>query len=420
MDKEQPKKAERIELLDLTRGVALLGILLMNIRIFSEPYAAYFNPLAYGSYEGLNQLWWNLQYFVADQKFMAIFSMLFGASTALICDQLAAKQLNVSVIFGRRIVLLLLIGLIHAYLIWHGDILVTYALCSLLPFWFRHARWQVAVAVGLLLLILGSLNSWYSYDAISAYPAHIQQHLAQIYWSPSATDLAAEIAAFQGTWLEQFSYRAALAYHFQTDTFLAWGVWRVSGLMLIGLGLYRLGYLSGTFTLHRYQQFAAVFLVLGVALVTTGYNANVAGHWGFPASLLQNNLWNYWGSLFMALGYIALFALFQKRELQKRELQKKELQKKRYLHWLCVQCQGIGRTALSNYLLQSVICTALFYGLALFATLERALTSVVVIAVWIIQLVITHYWLKSHNMGPVESWWRKLTYGKQAREEKTA
>ena len=85
------QEKERIQLLDLARGLAVLGILLMNIRIFSEPYVAYFNPLVYSDFTGLNKDWFAFQYIVADQKFMAMFSMLFGASTAIICDGLAKR-----------------------------------------------------------------------------------------------------------------------------------------------------------------------------------------------------------------------------------------------------------------------------------------------------------------------------------------
>lgn len=385
----------RIELLDLTRGIALLGILLMNIRIFSEPGAAYFNPTAFGSYEGINAFWWNLQYFIADQKFMTIFSMLFGASTALICDKINAKGESANWIFIRRNLILLVIGMTHGYIIWHGDILVSYALCSIIPLIFLKAPKTLVLLLGIVILIIGSLNSYYSYDVIKDLPAAIQNQIAETYWSPTEEQLTAEIAALNGNWLEQFGWRVQQTFHFQTDTFLSWGVWRVSGLMLIGLFLYRLGFLTGTFSVRAYKMIATVSLLIGFTLVSLGFNANIEDNWSFPSAFLKNNIWNYWGSLIVGIGYISVIAIIQKSNTSTRIGQ---------------LIKGIGRTALSNYVLQSLICTSIFYGFSLFAKLDRIETALIVIMTWIVQLWLTHLWLKKYKMGPIEQLWRKLTY----------
>jgi len=388
------QKNNRIELIDLIRGTALLGILLMNIRLFSQPYAAYFNPLAYGDYQGINKLWWDLQYIVADQKFMVIFSMLFGASTALVCDQYTKKQLNCGVMFGRRMAILLAIGLIHSYIIWHGDILVSYAICSLFPFLFRNTHWHVSLVAGIICLLIGSAISYSSYLTISVLPNHVQQQIAQAFWSPNTATLDAEIVAFQGAWIDQFATRIGMAFHFQTESFINWGLWRISGLMLLGLTAYRGGFLTGQFSLTQYALIGIAASILGLILICFGYHFNNIENWTFAASFFKNKLWNYWGSVLLALSYICLLAI---------------IQNKQYLTYLTSHLRNIGRTALLNYLLQSLMCTGIIYGFKLFARLDAIQSGCLVLSVWLTQTIMTHYWLKYNSMGPVEGVWRKLT-----------
>ncbi len=189
----------RIALLDIVRGFAVLGTLLMNIRLFSEPYAAYFNPIVYGDYTGLNKLWWNFQYIAADQKFIAIFSMLFGASTAIICDGLSRRGDPIALTFAKRNVGLLFIGFAHAYLLgtaisWYPTLLS--ASCC---FCYENVRWQYAALAGVGFLMYGAYSSATAFHAISSAPHHIQQLLAYQMWQPPMVNLQAEVAAFQGS-----------------------------------------------------------------------------------------------------------------------------------------------------------------------------------------------------------------------------
>ncbi|GAA0343355.1 DUF418 domain-containing protein [Bowmanella denitrificans] len=387
----------RIQLLDLLRGIALLGILLMNIRLFSAPEAAYFSPLVYGEQLQLNKIWWTLQYFIADQKFMAIFSMLFGASTALICDRLDAKGLCAWRIYTRRLLVLLLIGLLHAYLIWHGDILVFYALCGVIPFVFRHLNWRICIMFGLLCLGVGSLKSYLTYLSMVSLPAAIQQQIITQSLPGMIQVSETEIAALNGSWAQQLSYRISAAWHFHTDVLPNWGIWRVSGMMLLGLGLYRCGFLRGQFSILFYQQTAWTGIISGMLLSLYGYYLNEQTAWQFPHYFFGHTLFNYWGAVCTAVGLIALITLWQASG--------------------CCQplarfIQGIGRTALSNYLLQSILCTAFFYGVWGFARMPPYLTALVVVIVWLLQFLLTHWWLQTHAKGPVEALWHLATYAK--------
>lgn len=392
---EQTK--ERIALLDVVRGLAVLGILLMNIRLFSEPSAAYFNPLAWGDHAGLNKLWFWFQALFADQKFMAIFSMLFGASTAIICDGLARRGEAVARTYAKRIFGLLLIGLFHAYLLWPGDILVPYAIGSIIPFIAKNWRWQISMALGISLLVLGTI--WYAlaYYGISMAPPDAQAVMRDGFWLPSRDVMAAEVAAHQGSYSEHFAYRVEDAFAMQTSIFLNWGVWRIGGMMLIGLALYRQGFLRGKLSARSYGTIALIALPVGFALAAQGLAAYEAAGWAFPYSFFLASAWNYWGSALMAVGYMALVG------------------------WLLTSTSfragfnalsNVGRAALSNYLFQTVACISIFYGfgLGLYGELERWQTAFIVLGVWAVQIALSAWWFRSHDKGPVEAIWHRFTY----------
>ncbi len=397
-DVSTPAK-ERIALLDIVRGFAVLGILLMNIRLFSEPSAAYLNPMVYSAHEGANKLWWSIQYFLADQKFMAIFSMLFGASTAIICDSLANKGLPVALTFAKRIFGLLIMGLAHAYLLWSGDILVFYALGAIAPFLFRNARWWVTASVGTLLLAIGSVWSLLGYHSFADLSAMVQEEIAAYMWLPPMEHLQHEVDAFQGGWLSQQPLRAEHSWYFHTDVFVNWGVWRVTGVMLIGLALYRAGFLRGALSTKAYATIAAISFPIGFALVTMGYLNNEAANWAFPYSMFAGSQWNYWGSLFVAMGYMASIAVL--------------LTATRFRFGFTA-LTNVGKAALSNYLFQTVMCTGIFYGhgLGLFGQLERWQTAFVVLAVWATQIILSTLWFKRFKQGPMESLWHRFTYAR--------
>jgi uncharacterized protein len=143
------RPSQRIVALDALRGFAILGILIMNIQSFAMIEAAYFNPTAYGDLTGLNKWVWILSHMLADQKFMTIFSMLFGAGIILFTTRAEAKGRSALKLHYRRTFWLLVIGLLHAYLLWTGDILVPYALCALVVVLFRKWSPTMLAIVGL-------------------------------------------------------------------------------------------------------------------------------------------------------------------------------------------------------------------------------------------------------------------------------
>ena len=152
-------QSERIDSLDVLRGFALLGILLMNIVMFAMPFAAYFNPTAYGDFTGGNYVVWLLCRIFADQKFMTIFSMLFGAGIIVFTTRAAERGDSPAGLHYRRAFWLMLIGLAHAYLVWTGDILVSYAWCALLVYPARKLSPVPLLVIGLVVLSIGSALS---------------------------------------------------------------------------------------------------------------------------------------------------------------------------------------------------------------------------------------------------------------------
>ena len=129
---------ERIPSIDVLRGFAVLGILIVNMQGFARISTAYVNPVSAGGFEGGEVWFWSIVYLFADTKFISIFSILFGAGMAMMSDRMAARGAPGTGLHYRRQFWLLLIGLVHAYLIWHGDILVAYALCGFILYPLRN------------------------------------------------------------------------------------------------------------------------------------------------------------------------------------------------------------------------------------------------------------------------------------------
>ncbi len=391
------RATERIVAIDILRGFALLGILIMNIQGFAMPAAAYSNPTAYGDLTGANRWVWTLSHIFADQKFMTIFSLLFGAGIVLMSEKLDARGQRAWGLHYRRTFWLLLIGLAHAYLLWSGDVLVAYALCGFWVYWLRRLRpgWQMAlgilvVSIPALILLVTSLTMQFT-------PPEMLQEL-RADWQPAAETIAEEVASYRGGWLTQMDARVPATVEFQTFGLLFWALWRAGGLMLMGMALFRWGVLTGSCSRRFYAGMVFLGLTIGLPVVSWGVVQNFANNWTMEYSQFGLGAQaNYWGSLFVSAAYIGLLMLFARS---------------RALPWLQNALAAIGRTALSNYLLQTILATAIFYGhgLGLFGSVERVGQTGIVAAIWAFQLVVSPLWLRHYRFGPLEWLWRSLSY----------
>ncbi len=390
---------ERIQSIDVLRGFALLGILIMNIQSFSMIMAGYLNPAAFGDLSGVNRWVWTLSNIVANEKFISIFSMLFGAGIVLMTGRVEARGINPRELHVRRSVWLIVIGLLHAYLLWYGDILFTYGVCALIVFAGRKASPRKLIIIGLIVFSLASLLFLFFGFSMQFWP---EENKAQSMrsWLPTAGQVAEELAAYRGNWLDQMSARIPAAIALQTFIFLILEGWRVCGLMLIGMALFK----TGVFSALRSRRFYAAMVVIGYSaglpLAVAGTVKNFAAGWAYEYSMFYGSQYNYWGSIFVALGHVGVVMLVCRSGL---------------FAGLKLVLAAVGRMALSNYLVQTVICTTIFYGhgFGLFGRVERWQQILFVLAIWTLQLIYSPIWLRKYRFGPAEWVWRSLTYGKR-------
>ncbi|HLE80238.1 MAG TPA: DUF418 domain-containing protein [Dehalococcoidia bacterium] len=392
-------ESERIGSLDVLRGFAVLSILVMNIQSFSMPFSAYINPTVYGDLTGANRWVWVLSHVLADQKFMTIFSMLFGAGIALLTSRVETRGSSAGRVHYRRILWLLFFGLLHAYLLWYGDILVLYAVCGLVAYAFRKLQPSRLLLVGALVIALPSAFYLFSGWSMPYWPQEGVAQLERDTWNPPPEEIAREVATYRGGWWGQMEHRAPAALEFQTFLTLIWGFWRAGGLMLVGMGLFKLGVFSAQRSAGFYLGLVAAAVLVGIPVVSYGVRRNFAANWDIHYSFFLGSQYNYWGSIVVSLGYVGLVMLACRKPA---------------LGWLTRPFAAVGRMAFTNYLLQTLICTTIFYGhgLGLFGEVERVGQIAVVAGVWAAELILSPLWLRYFQMGPFEWLWRSLTYGR--------
>ena len=389
---------ERIVALDFLRGFALLGILLMNIQSFAMPDAAYLNPTAYGDFTGLNRWVWILSHIFADSKFMTIFSILYGAGIVLITTRLEEKGQRSAGLHYKRTFWLLIIGLAHAYLLWNGDILVTYALVAMVVFWFRKLSPRWLIGLGIAAFSVSTLLQVGMVGMFANFPLDLMADF-EGGWQPGAEEIAWETAVYQSSWLAQMAHRVPASIEMQTLALLFWGGWRAGGLMLLGMALFKLGVLTAERSTRFYRNLLIGGFGLGLPLVILGLVRNFAAGWTLEYSWFLGSQYNYWGSLGVSLGYIAIIMLVAKSERWPQVIR---------------PFAAVGRTALSNYLFQTVAATLIFYGhgLGLFGQVERTGQLLIVFGIWALQMTLSTLWLRRFRFGPAEWLWRSLTYGR--------
>jgi uncharacterized protein len=368
----------------------------MNIQSFSMVDPTYLNPTTSGDLTGINLAVWLVSHVIADMKFITIFSLLFGAGIVLLCERVERSGGRPGRIHRRRMLWLLVFGLAHAYLFWTGDILVWYSFSALLAYlvWRAPARrlaiWGLVllgVGTGLYLLFQWSLPYWPP-DAGAGNRA---------WWSPSPEVLEARLAAYRGGWISQMSERVPGSLALQTLVYLIFGLWRTLGAMLLGMALLKWGVLSASRTPRFYTRMLVAGLVCGLPLIGYGVHWNFSHGWNIGHSMFAGTLFNYWGSLGVAAAYIATIMLLHQADR---------------LRTLRRLLTPVGRMAFTSYILQTLICTTIFYGhgLGLYGRVPRWGQALVVLGVWCVVVAVANVWLSRYRFGPLEWLWRSLTY----------
>lgn len=377
---------ERIELLDIIRGIALLGILLVNMSIFSYP----------SIYLYLAQIqWWNdpvnntvnwLITFLAEGKFYPMFSFLFGLGFMLFMLKAEQKGFNSSKLYRRRAFILLFIGVIHAVFIWMGDILVTYALLSLFLLLFKNRQPATILKWGIGLLIIPAVIFTLLFGLLgtaedAAYTSEVTETFKQV--SEGALHVYSS-----GTYSEILFFRLNELSFAYANSFISLPT--ILGMFLLGMYMIRIDFFQRQTELAtQLKRIWLVSLAIGLPL-----SFAYATFPQFAALELGGILLG--GPALTIFYLISFYFLYQKSSIRN------------ILHVFA----PVGRLGLTNYLTQSIVCTFIFYsyGLGLYGSLAPIWTFLLVIGIYILQIILSHIWLKRFTFGPVEWVWRKLTY----------
>jgi uncharacterized protein len=424
----QPTHAEeRISSIDVLRGVAVLGILLINIEDFGllhsnksaagTEWVGVFVP-AHLSHQAIAA--WVALRTLFEGKMRAIFSMLFGAGVVLLTSRLERRGdgTRVADIYYRRTLWLLAIGVAHAYLLWEGDILYGYAICGLFLFPFRHLAPRRLILLGALALAIsvpraaavavhrGDLRARAaaaSADKAAGKTLTKAQNDAIADWEeitddyqPGADTLREMNADYHAGYGHLFLRRAQLVRYVESSDFYGWAFFDSMGMMLMGMGLLQLG----VFGAARSRRFYLAMIAVGYGL---GLPIGAAASYGFyinrfdPVKVVWLTATYDPARIAVAFGHIGAVMLIVKSSR---------------LPWLTRTLADVGRMALTSYLGATLICTTLFngYGFGLFGSLRRHQLYLVVLGIWIAQLVFSCLWLRRFHFGPVEWLWRSLTY----------
>ncbi len=366
---------ERIVAIDILRGFALFGVLIANALVFSYPFQFY-APLDFPELDEVGRVTEGLVRVLIVGSFYPLFSFLFGLGFSLYLR----KRDEALPLFRRRLAILLLIGLIHAVFIWSGDILVTYALIGFLLIPFRRQSdrtllvWMAALTVWTFLVV------WLLEGSEDGFALSYVEHATRAYG--------------EGDYFQTTVQRLS-------DTGLTLLNLPVAGPQILtfflgGLLLGRQNYLEDTVK-HRlfWQQACLVSFLVGVPIV--GLHAFFVSH-SAPVSSFLSALDLTLGSPALGFGYLAGLSLCLTPSVQ------------RHLRPLA----AVGRIALTNHLVQSVMFTLTFYGYGggLYGEVSPAWSILLALIIFPLQMMLSHWWLRRFRYGPVEWGWRCLTYGR--------
>jgi len=411
--------ADRIETLDVLRGVALFGILLMNVTGMGLP-DAYANPANAGGAEGANLWAWIVTEVGFEGTQRALFSMLFGASVVLFMTRLGGSgRRDAGDIYVRRNLWLVAFGMVNAFiLLWSGDILYMYGIIALVVVPFRTLGTRALLAIGVAGLLLGAAwtgkETWQNLETYAAYeqavaeqPDPEERTAAQEEAVAGWEGLAGDYVSTPGEVAETIAHHtsgygeAFLSLAHESSGWHGWGTYRyffdVFGMMLIGMALFK----GGVLTLARPVWLYWAMMIVGYAI---GLTVNIAevrwliDHQFSAVAFVQVAPSYDLGRLAMTLGHVGALLLFVRSGI---------------LGWLRRSLAAVGQMAVTNYLAHSLIALIVFILFAQFGQWERHQLYYYVLAIWVAQLILSPLWLRHFRFGPVEWLWRWLTYLKR-------
>ncbi|MEM9672064.1 MAG: DUF418 domain-containing protein [Bacteroidota bacterium] len=405
-------QSERIGSLDFLRGLAVLGILLINIESFSYPDP--WSPYKYGFVSEVDHMVRFWVFFLAQGKFFSMFTLLFGVGFYIFLERLEGKNLGLRAmdIYARRLLWLFVFGLLHAYLIWNGDILYHYAACGFFLFPFRSFRVRQLLGV---LVLLGAVLLYNAYERTSNTQQQLSKYTQAVSlneenrteadrktiesWErrtrpgePDRSELGVPRTTIYQSWVANAEHTKA----HKGTVFYQGILFRTLIMMILGIVLYKMGVFRDCRAVKYYWP--VTLLILAVAL-TVNYVRYY--HWTFNYFQPVSSVGQSWLFTFpkeiLGLAYILLFnGLYQKY----------------LIRWKDNAISCAGRMALTNYIMQSIICGLILYdyGLGFYNQYSRSELLSIVAVIWIVQLAISWLWMRRFTQGPLEAAWRNLTY----------
>lgn len=416
-------RAERINSLDALRGFALLGILPANVLVFGMHLAAANDPTVAGGATGVNLVSWALFRILIEGKMRALFSMVFGAGVILLTSRVEERSGGATAadIYYRRNLWLLLFGFVHAFLLFWGDILYPYALCALILFPFRKLPAKKLLIIGCLFIVFKT-----GWSAVEAFLQVERRNLAAAadaaqkagqqptgeqaeakkelerqskLRKPSAEDMDRDARTWRGHPFQVIAAQAQKVAFWHSLPFYDRANLDIWSMMFIGMGLFKLGIFSAARSYRFYGRMAVIGYLIGIPLSAYILWLIVQSNFERTTFVVTYVAYDI-ERLPTALAHMALLMILLKAGV---------------LKWLTSRLAAIGQMALSNYILQSLICAFVFtgYGFGLYGRLERYQLYYVVAACWALSLVVSPIWLRYYWFGPLEWCWRSLTYWKR-------
>lgn len=414
-------RSDRIEMLDVTRGIAVLGILLINIIGFGLP-DAYNDPTNWGGHSGASLFTWRITSLFFEGTMRGLFTLLFGAGALLFLERHEARDssLRPADLYFRRTSLLIVFGLINGYLLlWDGDILFYYGVVGLFLFAFRKLSVRTLILIAAVALTIPTIMN--SLDRADYLELRSQAQLAEAQmeasgalateqlqaieefktatedYKPRLDQLEYVAAQMRGSYASAFNLVKSRTFYWETTYFVRYGFAECLGMMLLGMALLKLGILSASVPTRTYLALMCIGYAFGLAVRLWELHLIESSGFSVEAYLTTYLAYDV-GRIPMTLGHVGLIGLLCQSSILERT--------KRTL-------ASVGQMALTNYLMQSVICAIAFTGAGFgwFGQLQRYELYYVVLSIWSVQLLWSPWWLRRFQFGPAEWLWRSLTYG---------
>ncbi|WP_309613322.1 DUF418 domain-containing protein [Flavobacterium sp.] len=415
------QSSDRIQSLDVMRGIVLFGILLMNINGFGLA-KAYDDPTVSGGSEGWDLITWITTNLFFEGTMRGLFSLLFGVGMFVLLDRLEKRGAGMEAanIYFRRLSWMLVFGLIHGYLLlWTGEILYNYALMGFLVFSFRNLAPRKLIIIAVFLFSAGALWTYFDHQNDIKLVGQVEEIKA---YKAQDKTLTKELTEADQKWQKREGERSAEGVqeynenmhkgYFDLVAFLApinchgdqfysyrYDLWDVLSMMLLGIAFFKLKILTAEKSYRFYLTMVLIGYGIGLSVnyyeIKTIMDSNFS-FLGFSKSYMTYDL----GRVTVSLGHIGMIMILCKSPI---------------LMWLKFRLAAVGKMALTNYIMHSIICMIVFTGVGfgLFGKLQRHELLYVVFSVWIFQLILSPIWLKYFYFGPLEWGWRYLSYLKK-------